>query len=242
MREAEQHSQPLIGQFGQLRSSRVDRTPRRSPLESLQKLAVVDFADIEALGEYYFDLAFNVIRNFDLVTNGEVTYSVISDSLALGDAALDSDFHHFLRALKASTLAGTGDSLPNLVFPVGMLLESVKCKCYSDAPDWSETGYVIVVDAVASGHPVWLVYNRIQWYDLGEERHIVDPARKPLVFEGIGHNFDAAQIFTSVHDWIQSYGNVGFARFEESIKATCITGAVEAKDILSSEVGELLRK
>jgi hypothetical protein len=70
---------------------------------------------------------------------------------------------------------------------------------------------------------------------LDEERRIVDPAGAPLVFEGIGHNFDAAQIFPSVQDWIKSYGNVDFAQIEESIKATCLTGAVQAKEILLSE-------
>ncbi|KAF5543158.1 hypothetical protein FMEXI_7174 [Fusarium mexicanum] len=224
------------------RAFRVDHPPPPSPLESLQKLAVVDFADGKALVDCNIDLGFHPECTFDLVTNGEVEYSVIPDSVALGSAASDSGCHLFLRALKASTLAGTGDSLPSLVLPIGVLQKSAKCRYYPDDPDWLETGYVIVVDAVAPGHPVWLVYNRNQNDECTGDPCIVDPTREPLVFEGIGHNFDAAQIFPSVHDWIQSYGNVDFARFEESIKATCITGAVEDKDILSSEVQELLRQ
>ncbi|KAL5594935.1 hypothetical protein FOVSG1_008624 [Fusarium oxysporum f. sp. vasinfectum] len=92
------------------------------------------------------------------------------------------------------------------------------------------TEYVLVLDAVAPGHPVWLIYNRNSIDDIGEPI-TVDPADPgtPLTFKCIGHNFDAAQIFPTVNDWIQSNGNVDRTKFEESIKATCITGAVEVK-------------
>ncbi|KAF5666989.1 hypothetical protein FDENT_12188 [Fusarium denticulatum] len=183
-----------------LRAFRVDHTPPPSPLESLQKLAVVDCADIEALSDCDIDLGFHPKCTFDLVTNGEVKYSVRPDSVALGSPALESDFHLCLRAIKASTPAGTGDSLPNLVLPVGVLQKSLKRRLSIDEPDWFETGYVIIADAVAPGHPVWLIYNRNQRDESTGDPCIVDPSRQPLVFEGIGHNFNAAQIFPSVHD------------------------------------------
>ncbi|KAI8414043.1 hypothetical protein FOFC_07334 [Fusarium oxysporum] len=48
--------------------------------------------------------------------------------------------------------------------------------------------------------------------------------------------------FPTVNDWIQSYGNVDRTKPEESIKATCITGAVEVKEIPLVEAEELFRQ
>ncbi|KAF5627418.1 hypothetical protein F52700_8343 [Fusarium sp. NRRL 52700] len=180
-------------------SLEVGNTPCQLPLEWLQKLAITDFTNIQAVGSLYVDLRDN-LGHFDLVTNGETIYAMAPyPDAILHKQPLDSDFHPILLNLKASTLPGTGDSLPTVVFAVGQV---------------ERARYVIIVDAVAPEHPVWMVYKCGTCDDMDEERRTGDPACEPLVFEGIGHNFGAAQIFPSIHDWIQSYGNVDFARFE----------------------------
>ncbi|KAF5538318.1 hypothetical protein FNAPI_11150 [Fusarium napiforme] len=220
------------------RASQVDTTPLQSPLEWLRKLSIADFTDVRAIFSQKTDLVTDNIEHFNLVANDEDTFTVgpAFDDLSFDE--LEGRVHPVLLSLESSTLLGAGDSLPSLVLPVGQLL---KKRTGDSIPYRSITDYVLVVDAVAPGHPVWLIYDRNAEDDLGE-REIVDPDDQPLIFKGIGHNFDAAQIFPSVDDWIQSYGNVNFAQFEESIKATCTTGAVQAKLILISEAEVLLRQ
>ncbi|CVK94479.1 uncharacterized protein FMAN_03566 [Fusarium mangiferae] len=216
--------------------------PRRSPLEWLQKLAITDFADRKALLSLDCGLLYITAR-FDLVTSDEAIYAMraCSDILDNQDQQkLVPENHFMFLTLEVSTLPGTEHSLPTLVYTVGEVTKKVKSTTYDSSTESTE--YVLVVDIIAPRHPVWLIYNRNQDVECGEERCIVDPAHMPLIFESIGYNFDAAQIFPSIHDWVQSYGNVDFGKFEESIKATCITGAVEAKAILSSEVDVLLRQ
>lgn len=107
---------------------------------------------------------------------------------------IDSDFHPVPLFLKASALHGTGDSLPTLVLTVGQVMERRKDKTSTSSLEPTE--YVLVIDAVAPGHPVWLIYNRNSIDDIGEPI-TADPADPdtPLAFKCIGHNFDAAQIF-----------------------------------------------
>ncbi|KAH7260756.1 uncharacterized protein BKA55DRAFT_535779 [Fusarium redolens] len=215
-----------------------DFTPRQSPLQWLQKLTTTDFANVEEICHVRFQLVSDFMDKFDLVANDEGTFAVSPWPGSLSYEEIDGDVHPGLLRLETSALHGAGDSLPALILPVGQLLKRVNCDSVTSY--WPETDYVLVIDAVAPGHPVWLIYDRNPLDDLGD-RHIVDPTYQPLIFKGIGHNFDAAQIFPSVHDWIQSYGNVDFTQFEESIKATCITGAVKVKESPEAEAAELLR-
>ncbi|KAF5709524.1 hypothetical protein FMUND_10012 [Fusarium mundagurra] len=221
------------------RASKVDNTPLQSPLEWLRKLSITDFTNVGAICIHRVDLTFDHIERFNLVANDEDTFAVGGSHEGLSYDEMEGDVHPVFLSLESSALLGAGDSLPSLVLPVGQLLK--KRSGGSKTSYWSETDYVLVVDAVAPGHPVWLIYDRNPVDELGE-RDTVDPDHQPLIFKGIGHNFDAAQIFPSVHDWIQSYGNVDFAQFEESIKATCTTGAVRAKLILISEAEVILRQ
>nr|RBQ85285.1 hypothetical protein FVER53263_03517 [Fusarium verticillioides] len=230
------------------KSLKVNKSSRRPALDWLQELAIADFADLNAV--YYFDysLFLNNIGPLDLATNGETTYSIVPNACAMGhDEPITDDFHGTFQSLKTSALPGTGYSIPTLIYIVGVLIKAKKGTThdYDSETDYdydSRTDYVLVVDAVAPGHPVWLVYNHNSWSEQLEERRTVDPADQPLIFEGIGHNFDAAQIFPGIHDWTQPYGNIYFAKCEESVKATCITGAMHAKAILLSEVEVLFRQ
>ncbi|PNP75010.1 hypothetical protein FNYG_11657 [Fusarium nygamai] len=221
------------------RASKVDTTPLQSPFGWLRKLSITDFTNVVAICSHRVALTTDNIECFNLVANDEDTFAVGRSHGGLSYDEMEGDVHPVLRSLESSALLGAGDSLPALVLPVEQLLK--KRNGDSKTSYWSETDYVLVVDAVAPGHPVWLIYDRNPLDEMGE-RDTVDPDHQPLIFKGIGHNFDAAQIFPSVHDWIQSYGNVNFAQFEESIKATCTTGAVQAKLILLSEAEVLLRQ
>ncbi|KAF5578897.1 hypothetical protein FPANT_9823 [Fusarium pseudoanthophilum] len=207
--------------------------PPQSGLEWLQKLAITDFANAADIYAHRRLMDYGKVTDFNLVANGKDDFCVEIYPRGLSYEEIDGEAHMALLSLETSAL-GAGKSLPKLILPVGNL---VNANAY-----WRETGYAIVIDAVAPGHPVWLVYDRYQYDELDEERLIVDPTDARLVFEGIGHNFDAAQIFPSVQDWIKSYGNVDFAQIEDSIKATCLTGAVRAKEILLSEAQELFRQ
>ncbi|SCV45361.1 uncharacterized protein FFB14_08610 [Fusarium fujikuroi] len=210
-----------------------DTPPRQSFLEWLQKLAIIDFANVEDICAHRHHLNFNKVEPFNLVANGEDDFIVGTWPRDLRYEETDGEVHAALLSLETSALEA-GKSLPKLILPVGELMNNKANRL--------ETGYILVIDAVAPGHPVWLIYDRNQVDDLGEEQIVVDPTRRPLIFKGIDPNFDAAQIFPSVQDWIQSYGKVDFAQLEESIKATCITGAVQAKEILLSEAQELFRQ
>ncbi|KAI7771813.1 hypothetical protein LZL87_006089 [Fusarium oxysporum] len=216
--------------------------PRQSPKEWLEELATTDFVNVRAVCSLDLDLVVNNISYFDLVNNDEATYTMAPYPDVLGHGQpIDSDFHPILLSLKTSALHGTVDSLLTLVFTVGQVMEQRKDKTYTSSLELTE--YVLIIDAVAPGHPVWLIYNRNTIDDISEPI-TVEPADPdtPLTFKCIGHNFDAAQIFPTVNNWIQSYGNVDRTKFEESIKATCITGAVEAKELLLAETEELLRQ
>ncbi|KAG5766470.1 hypothetical protein H9Q72_005464 [Fusarium xylarioides] len=221
------------------RASKVDTTPPQSPLEWLRKLFITDFTNVVAICSHRLALTTDNIERFNLVANDEDTFAVGRSLGGLSYDELEGDVHPVLLSLESSALLGADDSLPALVFPVGQLLK--KRNGDSKTSHWSETDYVLVVDAIAPGHPVWLIYDRNPLDEMGE-RDTVDPDHQPLIFKGIGHNFDVAKIFPSVHGWIQSYGNVDFAQFEETIKATCTTGAVRAKLILLSEAEVLLRQ
>ncbi|KAJ9422874.1 hypothetical protein QL093DRAFT_2113836 [Fusarium oxysporum] len=170
------------------KASRVDTTPRQSPKSWLEKLATTDFVSVRAVCHLDLDLVVNNIGYFDLLINDEATYN-------------------------ASALHGTGDSLPTLVFTVGQMVERRKDKTSTSSLEPTE--YVLVIDAVAPGHPVWLIYNRNSIDDVD---------------------------FPTVNDWIQSYGNVDRTKFEESIKATYITGAIEVKELPLAEAEELFRQ
>ncbi|KAF5650860.1 hypothetical protein F25303_4237 [Fusarium sp. NRRL 25303] len=225
---------------------------RQTPKEWLEALTKLYFADPASVFNHQSDFEDNV-GEFVLCT-GKDAFTVSAWPVAMGleeTPVLDFDnFHPGLLALEffhgSKARPGPADekapksSLPPVVLSIGRLLKGYTTE--SGISDSDETDYVLVVDAITPGHSVWLVYNRDSWDEEDYEPRIVDPTHRPLIFEGIGHNFDAAKIFPSVHDWVNSYGKVDFAKFEESIKATCITGAVQAKEILSSEVEVLLRQ
>ncbi|KAK2484474.1 hypothetical protein H9L39_02454 [Fusarium oxysporum f. sp. albedinis] len=99
-----------------------------------------------------------------------------------------------------------------------------------------------------------LVVNNIGYFDLlinDEATYNVAPYPDASALHGTGDSlptlvFTVGQVmerhFPTVNDWVQSYGNVDRTKFEESIKATCITGAVEVKELPLAEAEELFRQ
>ncbi|KAF4439236.1 hypothetical protein FACUT_4313 [Fusarium acutatum] len=140
---------------------------------------------------------------------------------------------------KAPESSPVGQPLPSVVLTLGRL-----CKGYtteSGILDTHETDYILVVDAITPGHPVWLIWDRLASHEHEHGIYYVHPDERVPVFKEVKKNFDAAQILPSINDWFESYENLDFAQCEESIKATCITGAVQAKESLLSEAEMLLR-
>lgn len=65
-----------------------------------------------------------------------------------------------------------------------------------------DTNYAAVVDVVATGNPVWLIYNRHPYDNIEAAPVLTDPMNMPAVFPAaIGSNFDTAKAITSLGDW-----------------------------------------
>lgn len=71
----------------------------------------------------------------------------------------------------------------------------------------TKINYVIVVDAVTPKHPVWIIYNRNQMDDFGNEK-VADPIEVPGVFPHL-QSFSAAQILSGSSEWLESYMQIG---------------------------------
>jgi hypothetical protein len=92
------------------------------------------------------------VEGFNPVANGKDNSYLGTWPRELSYEEIDGEAHKALLSLETSAL-GAGKSLPKLILPVGQL--------YNDeGPGRPETGHVIVIDAVAPGHPVWLIYDR----------------------------------------------------------------------------------
>nr|RBQ85300.1 hypothetical protein FVER53263_20461 [Fusarium verticillioides] len=104
-----------------------------------------------------------------------------------------------------------------------------------------DTDYFLVVDAAGTAHAVWLIYDRYLRYD-EELKEVADPKRASLVFMGLQQNFDAAQIFPSVKDWIEAYGKVSEAKFQESIMKTGMVGEIRVMNATREDLAALKNK
>lgn len=224
---------------------------RQTPEEWLEALTKLDFTDCASVYELQSDLIDYVIEKFILCTGKDVfTVSAWPVAMTLEEPPIsDLDSLHpgllaleFFRGSEARPAPADEkvpkSSLPRVVLPIGRLLKGYTTE--SGISDSDATAYVLVVDAITPGHPVWLIWDRLAGHE--PELHYVHPDKHNPVFNGVGKNFDAAQILPSINDWLESYGNLDLSQLEEPYKATCITGAVQAKEVLLSEAEELLRQ
>ncbi|KAF5578891.1 hypothetical protein FPANT_9817 [Fusarium pseudoanthophilum] len=203
-------------------------SPRETPKEWLQRLATADFADPSAINNLRLDLIINNVADFDLVTDGEATLTVspFPGALTVEDTPpkdkdniytsyVPSD-HDGLLCLEYASQAGilavyrvdetpipsaTGLPLPSVVLPIGQLQKRYEDK--AGIPYSVDTDYVLVIDAVADEHPLWLIFDR-KIRSLGEDQVYVKPETVKLAISGTERNFDAAQVLPSVQDWIKS--------------------------------------
>ncbi|KAF5576225.1 hypothetical protein FPCIR_12712 [Fusarium pseudocircinatum] len=228
--------------------------PRQTPKEWLQSLTLVDFAAPSAVISLRLDLATNKVAHFDLVTDGEAAITVTplpgvltvddmppKDGEALSSSYVPSD-HVGLLCLEFPSRSRIFDSmhqgeppkpsaaglpLPSVVLPIGRLRNRYKGQTGIYSID---TDYVLVVDAVADAHPLWLIFDRkIRNHE--EDEAYVKPETVKLVFSGTERNFDASQVIPSVQDWIRSYGSLDFTQIRDSCQQTGITGEVRARNI-----------
>ncbi|SCV36992.1 uncharacterized protein FFFS_05458 [Fusarium fujikuroi] len=211
-------------------SSLVEMTaPCQTPKEWLQSLTTVDFSDPSAVVNLRMDLATNNVPHFDLVTNGEPAFTVTSfpgimtvddvpptkpsafssyvpsdhPGLLCLEFTSQSNIFAALHEGETPKPSAAGLPLPSIVLPIGELRRRYK----DTAGIYSiDTEYVLVVDAVADAHPIWLIFDR---YIRSHE----DP------------------VLPSIQDWIQSYGNLDLTQIRDSFQQTGMTGEIRARNV-----------
>ncbi|KAF5965135.1 hypothetical protein FBULB1_12402 [Fusarium bulbicola] len=171
-------------------------SPRETPKEWLQRLTAVDFADPSTINNLRSDLVINNVADFDLVTNGESDFTVSpfpgaltvddippKEEEAIFSSCLASD-HPGLLCLECGSqtdiLADYRVNETPKQSAAGFPLPSVAGISYS-----GDTDYVLVIDAVADAHPLWLVFDR-KVRSIGEGQTYVKPETLQLVLSGTG--------------------------------------------------------
>ncbi|KAF5962253.1 hypothetical protein FBULB1_14370, partial [Fusarium bulbicola] len=208
------------------RASDIDmETPLQSPTEWLQKLTAASFADPVDINNLTFPGALSLHPK---PTKTPTAHSaLVSLSIEL--------VSHITPRLEHSQ----SQPLPSLVLPIGQLQK--KYINTSGIPSLIDTDYILVVDAAGTSHAVWLIYDRYQRCDY-EFKDLTDPKRTPLVFMGLEKNFDAAQVFPSIKDWIEAYGKVSEADFLDSLKKTGLVGEVRVMNATTKDLTALENK
>ncbi|KAF5650206.1 uncharacterized protein FTJAE_630 [Fusarium tjaetaba] len=220
------------------------------PTEWLQKLSAVNFADPVDISNLSYALTSDDVDDFDLVTINGVSFTVSAFPGALSlhpEQTQKSSAHSGLVSLSVEPIShitscleqDQSQPLPSLVLPIGQLQK--RFVEVSGIPDLIDTDYFLVVDAAGTSHAVWLIYDRYQRFDK-EFKDVADPKITPLVFVELGKNFDAAQVFPSVKDWLEAYGKVSEAKFQESIMKTGMVGEVRVRIASREDVAALETK
>ncbi|KAK4203371.1 hypothetical protein QBC40DRAFT_317056 [Triangularia verruculosa] len=121
------------------------------------------------------------------------------------DATDDGHLHPFYLGLSPLKVAAGGLArLPHIVFPLGRLIwqqqpsEDTRTQGPAPADPAGETNYILVVDVLTKGFPVWLIYNRTPFdRELGENVTL-DPATQPPVFGPAVPNVDSVPLWPSI--------------------------------------------
>ncbi|KAF5251966.1 hypothetical protein FANTH_2919 [Fusarium anthophilum] len=258
-------SEELVDQYLKKACKLGRESPRVSAEEWLKQLTTMDFRDVAAIGKHHFGLTLYRVRRFDLGTDGEDTFAVETHPGALftleatlppltPSADIEIGDYHVHPALislqkgevspshpdpepsKTGTVATSGQSLPSLVMPIGQLQKKPKAEAHTRFED---TDYAIVIDATKINHPVWLIYDRNPYDEMGD-RYVVNPDKQPLVFKELGKNFDAMMVFSSLQSWLTNYGKLNFAHMLKDMRATSITGPIQAKWLALSAAEKIL--
>jgi hypothetical protein len=260
-------SDEILKQFLE-KACKLDRElPSCSAEEWLKRLTTKEFKDVAAISKHHFALTLSRVRRFDLGTHGEETFAVKTDPDALltqeatlpplsPSADIESGDYHAHPSLislqkddvspshpdpepsKTGTVTASEKSLPSLVMPIGQLQRKSR---EEDDDDYVDTDYFLAIDATNTNHPVWLIYDRNPRDDFGD-RELVDPDKRRLVFKELGKNFDAMQVLPSLQWWILYYRRLDFAHMLKIMRATGITGPIQAKELALSEAKKILSK
>ncbi|KAF5251967.1 hypothetical protein FANTH_2920 [Fusarium anthophilum] len=225
-------------------------SPLQTPTEWLQKLTTVNFADPVDINNLSYALTSDNVDDFDLVAASEFNFTVSAFPGALSlhprptkkpiaHSALVSLSIELVSHITPRLEHSQSQPLPSLVLPIGQLQK--KYINTSGIPNLIDTDYILVVDAAETSHAVWLIYDRYQRYDY-EFKGVTDPKRTPLVCTGSEKNFDAAQIFPSIKDWIEAYGKVSEAEVLDSLKKTGLVGEVRVMNATPKDLAALANK
>ncbi|KAG9503587.1 hypothetical protein J7337_003538 [Fusarium musae] len=251
-------SDDVLDQYLQKASGMHSKPVRASAEKWLKELTAIDFNNISDISNHRFALTVEKVDRFKLGNHGEDTFAVLTYpgaivpdelsperkysgdyyphtafiSLRMGEV---SHSHLDPESSKAATLASPGQP-PYLVLPIGQVQKKPKGETDDE---FENTDYVLVIDAITTSHPVWLIYDRNAEDDLGEPQNI-HPDEQPLVFKELGKNFDAVQVFPSIQKWFDYYNNLDFTQMLKSMQETGITGPIKAKEIAISEAKKLL--
>ena len=141
-------------------------------------------------------------------------------------------------------------AIPKFVYPLGVLLQRdirpaseqtlAKRATLDDWP-FEETNYAVVVDVISADHPVWLVYNRNPYDEMGGEPVAANPANMPAVFPAVGAaNFDAAQAVAKLKAWSVNPPLPTLTDFKKLVNATKTQGAVTASTVWMDDLTKAL--
>ncbi|KAF5709517.1 hypothetical protein FMUND_10005 [Fusarium mundagurra] len=237
---------------------------RQTPSEWLEKLTEVDFTDPGSILDLRIDLVEYNVGEFALYTDSKDTFTISPNPGAMSvdytPVLKDSDVHPGLLSLEfvdgsdnlsvpehdeTAKSSGVNQPLPSLVLPIGQLSKGYTTESGLKVSD--ETNYVLVVDAVASAHPVWLIFDRMLVFeddedDKDDEKEDIHPDTVDLVFNGTEKNFDAAQVLPSIQDWFQFYDKLSFTWIRDSFQKTGLTGKVKARVVTAEDASVLWNK
>ncbi|KAF5578889.1 hypothetical protein FPANT_9815 [Fusarium pseudoanthophilum] len=240
---------------------------RQTQIDWLRELNAVDFKDPASILNIRLDLVKYNVGKFVLSTDSKSIFTVTPDPGAMSVEYMailkDADVHPGLLSLEfvdkpdnlpgeTAKSPGVDQPLPSLVLPIGQLLKEYTTE--NDVTKSDETNYIVVVDAVASAHPVWLIFDRMlvsesdqddEYYSDNkddEKKEGIHPDTVDLVFNGTEKNFDAAQVLPSIQDWFQLYDKLSFTQIRDSFRKTGLTGKVKAREVTAEDVSVLWNK
>ena len=219
-----------------------DRPPPQLPSldagKALGKVLKLDFKNAPAMYSFYTHMSCSMKENYKLCENDNIRFDVVPDLWA-GTPPLNAvekskddedddgeddgvqQLYPMLKMLTTVERLRAELRFPTLVLPLGRVVRTVLSSMDKEP---KETGYVLVVDAINPGRPVWLVYDRWAAGAIFNEPpvlrsgndepaptpHELDLDAKEVLFQGFGasRNFNAAIIFSQLSDWEENQGGL----------------------------------
>ncbi|KAK0706293.1 hypothetical protein B0T26DRAFT_446907 [Lasiosphaeria miniovina] len=163
------------------------------------------FAELQTLREFSpYQLATDQTRALLLVPARSSLVTPVDPAPAPPSTTDDDDLHPFYLGLSSQVAAGAPAPtvrVPRVVLPLGRLVwQDTKTPGGSSrqAPDSGDTNYILVVDVLSKGFPVWLIYDRMPYDRDLDDRVTIDPATQPPVFDPSIPNADSVCLWDSI--------------------------------------------